>query len=290
LARRTGAWLRLVDAVEPPPAYLRLLGPGLAAVDEAARNARARELEALARRARRGGARVDTEILSGDPAIEIVRSVLRDRHDLVIVNAESPSRVGTTAMRLARKCPCPVWIARPARGRGFRVAAAVDAVPGDAARAALNAKVLGAAGAVARALGAELRVIHAWQAYGESMMLESVHRSDRRVVKKYVAETRAAHEKELLALVKASRLRIPRARVHLVKADARAALPAFAKSARIDLLVMGTVARTGLPAAVMGNTAETVANELTCSLLAVKPDEFVCPVRLEPRRATAAAG
>jgi universal stress protein E len=30
----------------------------------------------------------------------------------------------------------------------------------------------------------------------------------------------------------------------------------------------------------IGNTAERILPELTCSLLAIKPLEFVCPVRL----------
>lgn len=43
---------------------------------------------------------------------------------------------------------------------------------------------------------------------------------------------------------------------------------------------MGRVARTGLSGLFMGNTAETVLRSVDCSVLALKPDGFVSPVRL----------
>ena len=49
----------------------------------------------------------------------------------------------------------------------------------------------------------------------------------------------------------------------------------------IDLLVMGTVARSGIPGLVIGNTAERLLPQVPCSLLAVKPAGFESPVTLE---------
>ena len=50
---------------------------------------------------------------------------------------------------------------------------------------------------------------------------------------------------------------------------------------QIDLLVMGTVCRTGLAGFIIGNTAEEVLSALNCSVLTVKPEGFVSPVTLE---------
>jgi nucleotide-binding universal stress UspA family protein len=47
---------------------------------------------------------------------------------------------------------------------------------------------------------------------------------------------------------------------------------------KIDVLVMGTVARTGIPGFIIGNTAESVVQQLSCSLLALKPNGFISPV------------
>lgn len=47
------------------------------------------------------------------------------------------------------------------------------------------------------------------------------------------------------------------------------------------ILVMGTVGRTGIPGLVIGNTAEAILNQVHCSILAVKPPDFVSPVSEE---------
>ena len=58
-----------------------------------------------------------------------------------------------------------------------------------------------------------------------------------------------------------------------------------------DLVVMGTVARTGISGLLIGNTAEAILEQVQCSVLAVKPHGFVSPVRLpgseRPRRSPA---
>jgi nucleotide-binding universal stress UspA family protein len=44
---------------------------------------------------------------------------------------------------------------------------------------------------------------------------------------------------------------------------------------------MGTVARGGIAGLLIGNTAERMLRKLPCSVLAVKPEGFVCPVSLD---------
>ena len=48
----------------------------------------------------------------------------------------------------------------------------------------------------------------------------------------------------------------------------------------IDLLVMATSGRGGIPGMLFGNTAERLLPELPCSILAIKPDDFQCPIDL----------
>ncbi len=63
--------------------------------------------------------------------------------------------------------------------------------------------------------------------------------------------------------------------------DASRIIVKLAKNKKIDLLVMGTVCRTGLAGFFIGNTAEKVLSEVNCSVLTVKPEGFVTPVTLE---------
>jgi nucleotide-binding universal stress UspA family protein len=48
-----------------------------------------------------------------------------------------------------------------------------------------------------------------------------------------------------------------------------------------ELLVMGTVCRTGIPGFFIGNTAEMILGQVDCSVLTVKPKDFESPVKLE---------
>jgi nucleotide-binding universal stress UspA family protein len=67
----------------------------------------------------------------------------------------------------------------------------------------------------------------------------------------------------------------------LVKGWAHKEIPALVRDLGADLVVMGTVARTGISGLLMGNTAEMILTQIDCSVLAVKPQEFVSPVTLE---------
>lgn len=72
-----------------------------------------------------------------------------------------------------------------------------------------------------------------------------------------------------------------RTQTHLIRGEASVVLLRTVRSLEADLLVMGTVARTGIAGLIIGNTAETVLDQVNCSVLAIKPDGFVSPVRLE---------
>ncbi len=70
--------------------------------------------------------------------------------------------------------------------------------------------------------------------------------------------------------------------VHLLNDETGAghAISTLAKQAGIDLIVMGTIARTGMAGALMGNTAEQVLDQAECAVLTIKPNEFISPVTL----------
>lgn len=73
---------------------------------------------------------------------------------------------------------------------------------------------------------------------------------------------------------------------HLCRGDAATVIPELAKTLHADLVVMGTVARTGIAGWLIGNTAEAVLEQLQCSVLAVKPVGFISPVTLPETPAT----
>ena len=51
-------------------------------------------------------------------------------------------------------------------------------------------------------------------------------------------------------------------------------ISAHARKNDVDLLALGTRGRTGLKVLLLGTTAEKVVHAATCSILAVKPEDF----------------
>ena len=60
---------------------------------------------------------------------------------------------------------------------------------------------------------------------------------------------------------------------HLSQGLPEQVIPDFAKQLDAELVVLGTIGRTGISAALLGNTAEHVLDQIT-DVLAIKPDDF----------------
>ena len=230
-----------------------------------------------------------SRIAIGAPFLEIIRQVLRDQHDLVILAAEGKNSVkdrlfGSTSMHLMRNCPCPVWVIKPAsREKPMRILAAVDAIsnaPG-CARASLNPLILQLASSLTRLEGSELHVVQAWSVLADTYA--SVRAQiEESVLCKLRDETKQQYARQLDSLLSGIDLSGVAMHQHLPQADdASRAIVQLAEQLDIDLLVMGTVCRTGLSGFFIGNTAEHVLSEVNCSVLTVKPEGFVTPVTLE---------
>ena len=95
-------------------------------------------------------------------------------------------------------------------------------------------------------------------------------------MQKYEIETQ---EKNLNHLLQAYDLSSQHERVHLIKGSATESINKVASSIEADIIVMGTLGRTGIPGFFMGSTAEEVLQSTNASVLAVKPPGFISPVQ-----------
>lgn len=250
---------------------------------------RREKADALADAIGQHGVEAKMRIAIGTPFLEIIRQVLRDEHDLVILAAEGKSGVkdrlfGSTSMHLMRKCPCPVWVIKPtSREKPIRILAAVDAISDapDCERASLNPLTLQLASSLARMEGSELHVVQAWSVLAETY--QSVRAQfEESVIRQLRDETKQQYTRKLDSLLSGIDPTGVAIHQHLPKADdASIAIVELAECLDIDLLVMGTVCRTGLAGFFIGNTAEQVLSEVDCSVLTVKLEGFVTPVTLE---------
>jgi len=226
---------------------------------------------------------VSSKVLLGGGFVEIIQEVLQNEHDLVIKTAESWSGMnatlfGSSDLHLMRKCPCPVWIVKPTLGHRYgRILAAVDTDPISSDQEKLNRLIMDLATSLAELEDSQLHVVHAWDLQGDDWMAARVALSDQQITT-ISQEVRSQHQvafNNLLAQYESERIRMT---AHLVDGRAGMVIPEQAKRHDVELVIMGTVARTGLPGFIIGNTAENVLNQVECSVLTLKPEGFVTPV------------
>lgn len=223
-----------------------------------------------------------TQVMTGVPFVEVIRAVHRNGYDLVIKAARPPAGFaerlfGSTDMHLLRKCPCPVWIDRPAAVQPYRnVLAAVDPMdPEDHSCARL---VMDLATSLARRESAQLSVVHAWQLYGESMLRHGRGRISEHELEHLLETTWEQHQTQLNTLLDDYGMQTGDPEVHLLKGPPAKRIHQLSEEIAADLIVMGTVGRTGIPGFFIGNTAEEVLQTTSASILAVKPAGFISPV------------
>ena len=234
---------------------------------------------------------VDLRVRIGRPFREIVADVIAGDRDLVIKMAEPFDGARrylftSTDQHLIRKCPCPVWLAMP--GSSHPPAAILAAVDlddedgeGPAAQDALNREIVETAMRVAAVCGAVLHVTHVWEAPAEDLVRR--WSNDAGDVRRYTAAIEDRRRRALDALIAAVRAELAgladiRIVPHLARGRPRAVIPAHIEAMGIDLLVIGTLARAGVPGLIIGNTAEDVLNAVDCSVLTVKPPGYVSPL------------
>ncbi len=242
-------------------------------------------LDSIVQRVRdKGVENVDSHLCWGREFLEITREVIRNRYDLVVLTTRHKKKLAKMifecpSMELMRHCPCSLWVTQGKVAPRFKRIAA--ALAGEGCRVkceGLNAKILETAAFLAKAEGSRLQIVHALPVYGGKGVKGGKLRSD---LASYLSELRTDIMNTCNALLKDSGVTLKEDDIHLVLGRPAVAIPEFARVQGIDLLVIGTVARSGVPGLLVGNTAEKVMDQLDCGILAVKPDDFVSLITLE---------
>lgn len=281
LARKFHAKLTLAHVVHPVDGTLAMMDYGTAwqaTFDELERlrqslcDAAQQRLDAWVAEYRLEGIEVTTQILSGLPYLGINEAVRDHAYDLVVVGTRGMSAVkrllvGSTATRLARTCPVPVWIARSEFiTEGQPILVPLDFSP-------IGARLLSVAGSLASTLRAKLHVLHAYDVadfYGVPPLSEEI-REEFSAFRRYAR--RAAMEKLEHTL---HELGIERHSVtlHVAAGPADQVIDSTAQGINAGLIVVGSVGRGGISGLLIGNTAEKVLHTAERSVLVVKPDEL----------------
>lgn len=233
------------------------------------------------------------EILVGKSFLEVIRAVLRDGYDLVIKPAENPGWVerlfGSNDMHLLRKCPCPVWMMKVEEKSNYEcIVAAIDFHPVEPGKEeqGLNQLILELSSSLAVSDFASLHLVHAWDVPEAEFVHMWADDPDEAVISLVEGEKERRQacmsemQEKLRVLLGEEVYNDMAPRTHLAKGNASEVVPKLVKQLNANLVVMGTIMRTGIPGLVIGNTSEAILDQLQCSVLAIKPPGFVSPVKL----------
>ena len=283
LAQHHRAALKIVDVLPQFPVHVRLAMPDEEHVRELLLREKREQLESLAATAEGSGIPVTTKVLSGTTSVELVHEVMRDSHDLIMraskgLHSRRAGFFGTTSFRLLRKCPCPVWIVAPDRAPKLgKVLAAVDPFPHDDAHATLNGEIIELAQSIAKTEQSQYELIHVWSIFGEDLLRSHMRPEEFEALQ---VNSQREVEKTFDRLLVEHDLAMRHSNVHLVKGEPTSVIPQFTRDHDIDLLIIGTVGRSGISGLIMGNIAEQILNRVECAVLALKPASFVSPIKL----------
>lgn len=230
------------------------------------------------------------DFLVGKKHLEIIRSVALNNFDLVVKDTDDVSWldrfIGSDDMHLLRKCPCPVWLMKNEVQDSYdQIIAAVDfdTNSGDSCNDELNDTITTLASSLALSGFASLHIVNAYDVPEAGYISLWADQPEAIKAKLFDAEYQVRLHKMNMLLAKLKDTigeesykylsPIP----HLIQGTPGRELPKLAEEIKADLVVMGTVARTGIAGVVIGNTAETLLTQLKSSVLAIKPSGFVSP-------------
>ncbi len=277
LAGLVKAELTFFAAIDVSAQTEELLAEDLDPLTRDVRGATEAVLSELVGRAKDRGVAAQGSFELGKPWRQLIRRVIREKHDLVIAGTRergAATRVvfGSTAMKLVRKCPCPVWVTRPTDEpeiSSILVASDLSEVSQRALEVAVSAGQL---------INARLTLLHAVEFEFENRILLTGASSEK--IAEYRQRARTAAEEKLHEQLSVTDYRTLThgVQVRVVDGPAHEVILQELEEHDVDLLVMGTAARTGFRGLLVGNTAERLLPEVHCSILAVKPDDFVCPI------------
>jgi len=280
LAEHSSAELTFFAALDISAHTEEILADEFDAVTHSVKSDAKQVLDELVAQAVEKGVSAKSELVIGEPWKEIIHSVIDKKHDLVIVGTANRGTVsrfffGSTGMKLLRNCPCPVWVSRPdpnIKDLNILVASELSDDSLDLLHLAVNAGQLAEC---------QIHLVHALEdTMSHRLWLRSL--PDEKVQEFHQQKQNEIEQalQEQLSQTDHRTLQNP-VNVHVKEGPADVVILDLIEELGIDLLMMGTVARSGISGLILGNTAERLLGHVSCSVLAVKPKDFECPIRFD---------
>ncbi len=183
-------------------------------------------------------------------------------------NSENPF-IMPTDWHLLRFCNSPLLLVKDANWHNNKpVLAAICPTSESSEHRELNHHIIDYTQFLAEVLASEAHVVNSYISPRLDAPLE-LSACNNEELRKKVASVHLEKVNELV-----SKHPFSEQHIHVVEGLPETKIPEIASNIGAQLVVMGTVGRTGLTAAFMGNTAERVLAKLKCEVLALKPKNF----------------
>jgi len=229
----------------------------------------------------------------GNSVVEIIREALRGEHDLVVKAATGKKNLkerlfGNIAVKLLRKCPIPVLILKQSDAVSLhKILAPVDPEkPTELSEKSISSenpiseKILDVSIFMARLENSCLDILHCWYLPGETQLSSGRARIEAEKLNKMRQMAEKIHTQRVNTLVASFDLSGIEHSVIVQKGDPGDMIINYAEKNNIDLIIMGTVGRSGLLGMLIGSTAEKVIERVNCSVLTIKPAIFKSPITI----------
>ncbi len=229
------------------------------------------------------GVNIDVKVIWHNRPFEaIIQEVLDGGYDLLLKMAHQHDRLQAvvftpTDWHLLRKCPCPVWMVKDQPWpEGGKALVAVNLASEEPHHDPLNTKLVKETLELAEMVNhTDVHLVGAYPVTPINIAIE-LPDFDPGV---YNDAIRGQHLLAMKAL--RQKFSIDEKYTHVDKGLPEEVIPSLAGQLDAGVVVLGTIGRTGLSAAFLGNTAEQVIDHLRCDLLVIKPDGFTSPIEVE---------
>jgi len=212
------------------------------------------------------------------PFETIIEQVLNEGYDIVIKGTHQHDKLKSviftpTDWHILRKCPCPVLLVKdhswPAQGN---IVAAINAGSDEDEHISLNKKITEQAISLANTVDANVHLVNSYPGTPVNIAIEIPEFNSAEY-----NDTMLKHHQQAM-VEHASKYDIEQSHTHVHEGLPEDVIQASSVELDAELVILGTIGRTGLSAALIGNTAEHVIDRLNCDVLALKPDGYVSPL------------
>ena len=215
------------------------------------------------------GVDCDCQVETGENVVSIMQSAQKMTADLIVVGAHGhhslrDNFLGTTAEKLVRKAASAVLVVKQPSQSAYRRVL----VPTDFSEASRQALVA----ANILAPGAGIDLLHVYGFWGEEQ-LSMAHASEE-ALERYRQRTEIWANMSMVKWRQGINLSGHHVEEHLRKGSATSGIALFAAERGSDLVVMGTLERSGHPNVLLDSVTENALRTVPCDILAVKSGEF----------------